>query len=199
MPSASLGRSSSRSSLRPLDMPVEDQLQRPVFRLPARTRRCGRCRRLKRCARARQPQLGRIELQVGEMDDAVVAALEVRWSATAGRRSGRGRSCCRAAAPRPWPCRRRGCPCCSGRARPCRSVIDVDDAEAGDQIALHRARTAVTSKRPVTRSISSDDLAVPFGAGEPEAVAAHQLGRDRQPAFDARDWRASRRRRRRCR
>ena len=95
---------------------------------------------LEALARARQPQLGRIELQVGEMDDAVVAALEVGGQRRQAAGQARGRSCCRAAAPRPWRCRRRALPLLFGPGTTLRSVITSTMPRPGDQVALHRAR-----------------------------------------------------------
>src|SRR5436305_14920159 len=61
---------------RPLDLPVEYKLCRPVFRLPP----AGvdvEAAVLEPSPRSREPQFGGKYLQVGEMDDAVAAALQV--------------------------------------------------------------------------------------------------------------------------
>ena len=122
-PSASLGRSSSRSSARPLDPAVEDQLAAGRISPAARVATMWKVPSRLRWPAPRQPQLGRVELQVGEVDDAVVAALEVGLEPRQAAGRGRGRSCCRAAAPRPWRCRRRASPCRSGPGTTLRSVM----------------------------------------------------------------------------
>src|SRR5579864_7870166 len=61
----------------PLDVPVEHHPQRSVFRLPA-ARHDMEGAVLEPNAGARQAQPRRIELKVGEMNDPVIAALEVR-------------------------------------------------------------------------------------------------------------------------
>ena len=76
MPSASLGRSRNMSILGRSIWPSRTSFSGPYFACrPAAT--MWKVPSLEALARARQPQLGRIELEVGEMDDPVAAALEV--------------------------------------------------------------------------------------------------------------------------
>ncbi len=166
---------------RPLDSAVEDHPYRPVFRLaPARDDVEGAV--AEALPAAREPQLRRIELQVGEVDDAVIAAFEVGGE----RGQPAGQLAKKAVVEPPDPC--------PGRADDVAALVvrtghdvefgdDVDDPEAGDQIALHRARQE--DVEPAGHEVDQQrDLAGPFRAGEPEPVAPHELGRDRQPALD---------------
>ena len=76
MPERLVGPVEQQVDPRPLDLAVEHHSQRPVFRLPpAAVDVEGAVAAA--LAAARQPELGRIELQVGEMEDAVGAALQV--------------------------------------------------------------------------------------------------------------------------
>ena len=124
--------------LRSLDMAVEDQLERAVFGLAAAGDDVEGAV-LQPLAGAGQPQLGRIELQVGEVDNAVAAALEVGGQ----RRQAAGQVAEEAIVETADP-RLAGAD--DVRALPARSGFDaevggdIDDAEAGDQVALHRAR-----------------------------------------------------------
>src|SRR3954454_21103016 len=60
----------------PLDLPVENELERPVFGLPP-ARIDMEAAVLEPSPRSREPQLGGNYLQIGKMDDAVAAALQV--------------------------------------------------------------------------------------------------------------------------
>ena len=124
---------------RPLDPPVEHQLAAGHISPAARAPRCGRCRRVRRMPAARQPQLGRIELQVGEMEDPVGRPLEVGLEP----RQAAGQLAEEAVVEPPHPglgrCRSPGCPCRGPAAR--RELgRHVDDPEAGDQVARQPAR-----------------------------------------------------------
>ena len=196
MPSVVVRARQEKVELGPFDMAIEHQPHGAVFRLPARAGDVEGAV-LEALARARQPQLGRIELEVGEMDDAVVAALEIGGQRREPAREAPEEAVVEAADPG-----------LGGSDDMAALVVraghdmeignDVDDAKARDQVALHRARQQ--DVEPAGDEVDQNgELAVPFGAGEPEVIAAHQLRRDRQPAFDLSGWRASPRRRRRCR
>ncbi len=75
MPSCGVRALQEKIDAWPLDMTVKNQPQRPVFRLPtARDDVEGSV--FQPLPRPRQPQLGRIELEVGEVDDSIIPALE---------------------------------------------------------------------------------------------------------------------------
>ncbi len=116
------------------------------------------------------------------MDDPVIAALEVRRQ----RRQPAGEVAEEAVVEPPYPCL---CGADDMRAVVVFSGNDlkvgdhVDEPEPRDQVALHRTRQQ--HLEAAGHEVDQQrELAVPLGAGELQILAAHQLGRDRQPAFD---------------
>src|SRR4051794_12492040 len=119
-------------------MAVEGQVNRAVFRLPSLGEDVEGAV-AEALASSREPKLGRIELQVREMDDAVRPAFEVRrqpWQPA-------GQALEEAVVEPPDP-RLAGADDMTAvtiRAGDDLQVgDDVDDAEARDKVALHRAR-----------------------------------------------------------
>ena len=76
MPSASFGLVEEEVNSGPVDIAIEHHPDRTVFRLPA-ARDDMHLAVIEAQAGAGQSQLGRIKLQVREMDDEVVSAFEV--------------------------------------------------------------------------------------------------------------------------
>src|SRR4051794_5518641 len=119
-------------------MAVEHQLDRTVFRLAARSDDVERAV-AEALPGARQPQFWRIDLQVRELDDAVIAALE----AGGQRREPAGQVAEKAVVEPPDPS-------LGGADNMAALVVragyhlevgdHVDDAEAGNHVTLHRAR-----------------------------------------------------------
>src|SRR6185369_5967618 len=62
---------------------------------------------------------------------------------------------------------------------------NIDDADARNEVALHRA--GELDDKPAAHEVDQKrDLSVPLRAAEAKAVPADQLRRNREPAFDLR-------------
>src|SRR6185369_8773844 len=168
---------------RTLDMTVEHQLHGSVFRLmPGRDDMEGAI--AEAFPSSGQPQLGRIELQVGETYDAVIAAFEIGCERRQSSRELAEETVVEASYPglgRTYDV----ASVAAGTGHDLQIGNNIDDADARNEVALHRA--GELDDKPAAHEVDQKrDLSVPLRAAEAKAVPADQLRRNREPAFDLR-------------